>query len=339
MAIDKQGKPIIGVLLGDSTGVGPEIVTKLMAKRFYDDICRPIFIGDVRIVKAGLDTFGGTAEYYAISDPEEADWSRGYPVLDTGDQDPARIVMGRPDPYCGGAGVNAFKLACRLCREGKIEGFCFGPYHKVAMIEAGCEFESEHNLIAHELGAGIFGETNVVDNLITVRCTSHVPLKDVSSHLSQERIIQITELGYNTARSMGIADPRIGVAGLNPHCGEQGLCGTEEIEIIAPAVEKLKARGWNVQGPISSDILFHRAFNKEEFDVAVTMYHDQGQIATKLRGFERGITVSGGQPYPVVTCGHGTAYGRAGQGRAQTSSFENAVKMTARMALAKRAAE
>ena len=336
MADVREGKPVIGVLLGDSTGVGPEIVGKLAAANFYEEYCRPVFIGDVRIFQAGLDTFGGKADYYAIEKVEDADWSKGYPVLDTKDQDPARIKMGAPDPYCGAAGVAAFKLACKLCREGKIEGFCFGPYHKAAMIAGGCEFESEHNLIAHELGAGRFGETNVGDNLMTVRCTSHVPIKDVAALITKERIIQMTSLGRDTAISMGIKEPRIGIAGLNPHCGENGLCGMEEIEVITPAVEELKAKGWNVQGPVSSDILFMRAFKKKEFDVAVTMYHDQGQIATKLWGFEGGITVSGGQPYPVVTCGHGTAYGRAGQGRASEVSFANAVKMTARMCLAKR---
>ncbi|MBR1757541.1 MAG: 4-hydroxythreonine-4-phosphate dehydrogenase PdxA [Lachnospiraceae bacterium] len=339
MATNTDYKPIIGVLLGDSTGVGPEIVAKCMVAKVYDEVCRPIFIGDLRIVAEGLKTFGGEATYYGIENVEDADWSKGYPVLDTKDQDPARIKMGAPDPYCGAAGVEAFKLACRLCKEGKIEGFCFGPYHKAAMIEGGCEFESEHTLIAHELGATRYCETNVVDGLMTVRCTSHVPVKEISDHLCIDRVLEISTLGYETAVNMGIENPRLGVAGLNPHCGENGLCGMEEIEIISPAIKILQERGINAIGPISSDILFIRAFKKREFDVAVTMYHDQGQIATKLHGFEGGITVSGGQPYPVVTCGHGTAYGRAGQGRASEKSFENAIRMTARMCVARKAKE
>ncbi len=332
-----QDKPVLGILLGDATGVGPEIVAKLAAANTYADICRPIFIGDARIFQAGLDTFGGKADYYVISDVSEADWDKGFPILDTKDQDPARIVMGAPDPYCGAAGIEHFKLACRLCKEGKIEGFCFGPYHKAAMLDAGLEFESEHHLIAHEFGVTTpFGETNFVDGLMTFRCTSHIPISAVPAALSVELIASKIELGYTRARSMGILEPRIGVAALNPHCGEGGKVGMEEIEIIEPAIRQCRERGWNVTGPVSSDLLFHRAFNKREFDVAIVMYHDQGQIATKLHGFEGGITISGGQPYPVVTCGHGTAYGRAGQGRASTTSFENAVKMTAQMALNKR---
>lgn len=330
-------KPVIGIMIGDSTGVGPEIVAKLAAADFYSEWCRPVIIGDARVFQQGLNTFGGNAKYYSISDVAEADWEKGLPILDTKDQDPSRIVMGAPDPYCGGASVEAFKLCCKLCMEDKIEGFCFGPCHKAAMKEAGCEFESEHQLIASEFGVTTpFGETNMVDGLLTVRCTSHIPIKDVASNISHDKIMRAMQLGYTVGRSMGLENPRIGVAALNPHCGENGLCGTEEIEIIAPAVEEGKAKGWNVQGPLSADILFMRAFVKKDFDVAVTMYHDQGQIATKLQGFERGVTISGGQPYPVVTCGHGTAYGRAGQGRASTTSFENAVKMTVRMALARR---
>lgn len=330
-------KPVLGILMGDSTGVGPEIVTKLAAADFYKEICRPVFIGDVRIFQAGLDTFGGQASYYAVKDVDEADWDKGFPVLDTGDQDPARITMGKPDPYCGAAGIQAFKLACRLCKEGKIEGFAFGPYHKAAMLDAGMEQESEHALIAHEFGVTTpFGETNYVDGLMTFRCTSHIPISQVPGALNVELIVGKIELGYARARSMGVEEPRIGVAALNPHCGEGGKVGREELDIIEPAIELIRKKGWNVTGPVSSDMLFYRAFEKREFDVAVVMYHDQGQIATKLHGFEGGITISGGQPYPVVTCGHGTAYGRAGQGRASTISFENAVRMTAQMALSKR---
>lgn len=332
-----KDKPILGILLGDSTGVGPEIVAKLAAADFYKTYCYPVIIGDARIFQAGLDTFGGKANYYAISDVSQADWEKGFPILDTKDQDPARIVMGAPDPYCGAAGIQAFRLACRLCREGRIEGFCFGPYHKAAMMDAGMEFESEHQLIAHEFGVTTpFGETNYVDGLMTFRCTSHIPIKDISASLNTALIVSKIELGHTRACSMGISQPRIGVAGLNPHCGEGGKVGTEEIEIIRPAIEICLQKGLNVTGPISPDLLFHRAFNKHEFDVAIVMYHDQGQIATKLHGFEGGITISGGQPYPVVTCGHGTAYGRAGQGRASTASFENAVRMAAQMALHKR---
>lgn len=329
-------KPVLGVLLGDATGIGPELVAKLAAADFYSAYCRPIIIGDIRVFRAGLDTFGGSVPFYAIENVGEADWEKGYPVLDMKNQDPARIAMGKPNVYCGAACVDMLKLACRLCMESRIEGFAFAPFNKAALREGGCEFESEHYLMAHLFGVNTpFGEINMLGDLMTVRTTSHVPLKDVSGMLTAERISRSIELGYLTARSVGLQAPRLGVAAFNPHCGENGHCGREELDSIAPAIAESQEKGWNVRGPYSSDILFIRAF-KGEFDVVVTMYHDQGQIALKLKGFDQGITVAGGQPYPIVTCAHGTAYGKAGKGLASTSAFENAVKMAAKMALARR---
>ena len=328
-------KPILGILLGDATGIGPELVAKLAAADFYQDYCRPIIIGDARIFQAGLDTFHGSAPYYIIDKVEDADWSRGYPILDMKNQDPAKVTMGKASAYCGAACVEMIKLACQLCRDGKIEGFAFAPFHKAALKEGGCHFESEHYLMADLFGVTTpFGEINMLGDVMTVRTTSHVPIKDVSDMLTVERISRAIELGYRTAKSTGVENPKLGVAALNPHCGENGLCGTEEIERIGPAIAQAQAKGWDVEGPFSGDILFIRAF-KGEFDAVVTMYHDQGQIALKLKGFDQGITVAGGQPYPVVTCAHGTAYGKAGKGLASTSAFENAVKMASKMAQAR----
>lgn len=330
-------KPILGILLGDASGIGPELVAKLAVRDFYKEYCRPIIIGDIRVFEEGLRTINKTVEHYPIDDVDQADWDKGFPVFDTHDQDPSRIVMKKMSPYCG-AGVNKMiEVACRLCVEGKIEGFSFAPFHKAAMKEAGCKFESEHHLMANIFGVTRpFGEINMLENVMTVRTTSHIPLKDVSSYLTVEKISRAIELGYYTAKSLGLESPRVGVAAFNPHCGEEGRCGREEIDAIAPAVKWACDQGWNVTGPLSSDIVFMRAF-KGEFDAVVTMYHDQGQIAMKLKGFDQGITVAGGMPYPIVTCAHGTAYGKAGEGRANTSAFENAVKMTARMAVAARA--
>ena len=166
----------------------------------------------------------------------------------------------------------------------------------------------------------------------TTRTTSHIPISEVSSALSVEKIFRAITLCHKTLKMAGFENPRIGVAALNPHAGEGGKCGREEIDIIAPAIEKAKEAGMNAMGPDSSDILFHNAFNKKMYDGVVTMFHDQGQIALKLIGFSGGITIAGGQPYPVVTCGHGTAYDIAGKNIVTTDSFANAVKMASQMA-------
>ena len=330
-------KPILGVLLGNSAGVGPELVAKLAVQDYYKDHCRPVLIGDVRMFERGLQVVGGDVPHYVVGDVSECDWDKGLPLLDLKDQDPAQVPYGEAAAYCGKSDLDQMDLAIDLCKAGKLEGFVFGPFHKGAMKLAGMHVESEHTYLAEKFGLTTpYGEINMMDDLMTVRTTSHIPLKDVSANLTEETLREAITLGQITGESFGI-QPRMAVAALNPHCGEFGLTGREEVDLIAPVVEKVvQETGWNVSGPYSADTLFIRALNHGEFDVVVTLYHDQGQIALKLVGFERCITVAGGQPYPIATCAHGTAFDKVGTGAATTTSFERAVKAVAKMALAKR---
>ena len=329
--------PILGVLLGNSAGVGPELVAKLAVSNYYADYCRPVIIGDLRMFEHGLKVVGGDVPHYVISDLSECDWERGYPVLDLKDQDPEQVVYGEANAYCGASDLLQLDTAIELCKAGKIEGFVFGPFHKGAMKMAGLHDESEHAYLAHAFNLTTpFCEVNMMDDLMTVRTTSHIPISDVSANITEENLREAIELGEITGESFG-HKPRIAVAALNPHCGEFGLCGREEVDVIKPTIEKVvKETGWNVSGPYSADTLFISAL-AGDFDVVVTMYHDQGQIALKLVGFQRCITVAGGQPYPIATCAHGTAFDKVGKATATTDSFERAVKAVSRMAIAKRA--
>lgn len=329
-------RPILGILLGNSAGVGPELVAKLAAQNYYKDYCRPVMIGDLRMFEHGLQVVGADVPHYVVSDLGECDWERGYPVLDLKNQDPAKVPYGEAVAYCGKSDLDQMDLAIDLCKAGKIEGFVFAPFHKGAMKMAGMHVESEHTYLAEKFGLTTpYGEINMMDDLMTVRTTSHIPLKDVGRNITEETLREAITLGEITGESFG-GKPRMAVAALNPHCGEFGLTGREEVDVIAPTVEKVaQETGWNVSGPFSADTLFIRALNHNEFDVVVTLYHDQGQIALKLVGFERCITVAGGQPYPIATCAHGTAFDKVGTGTATTTSFERAVKVTSRMALAK----
>lgn len=329
--------PILGVLLGNSAGVGPELVAKLAVSNYYADYCRPVIIGDLRMFEHGLKVVGGDVPHYVISDLSECDWERGYPVLDLKDQDPEQVVYGEANAYCGASDLLQLDTAIELCKAGKIEGFVFGPFHKGSMKMAGLHDESEHTYLAHAFNLTTpFCEVNMMDDLMTVRTTSHIPISDVSANITEENLREAIELGEITGESFG-HKPRIAVAALNPHCGEFGLCGREEVDVIKPTIEKVvKETGWNVSGPYSADTLFISAL-AGDFDVVVTMYHDQGQIALKLVGFQRCITVAGGQPYPIATCAHGTAFDKVGKATATTDSFERAVKAVSRMAIAKRA--
>lgn len=332
-------KPVIGVLLGDAAGVGPELVAKCAASNFYDEYCKPVIIGDVRVLERALDVIGAKdkVKLQVIESIEEADWTQGYPVLDQKNVDPAEVPFATQTKVAGKANLDMLKLGVELWQAGKIGGYVFGPLNKAGMHDAGLVEESEHHYVAHLLGhTEPFGEINVTNGLYTTRTTSHIPISQVSHDLQEnggERIKRAIRLSYKTLTSAGVENPRIGVAALNPHNGENGEIGREEIDVITPSIEWAQAQGINAMGPFPSDIVFHRALNKKEFDGVVTMYHDQGQIALKLIGFQGGITVAGGFDIPIVTCGHGTAYDIAGKGIVTTDSFENAVKQCSTMAL------
>lgn len=327
-----ERKPILGILLGDGAGVGPEIIAKLAASNFFEEYCHPVFIGDIRIFNRALNAVGANVEIRTINDPTEAIWDGKCNIVNRNNLSCEEAPIGELTVACGKANLDMLTYAVELYKAKKIEGFCFGPLNKAGMKKAGCKFESEHHLLAHEFNhTAPFGEINVCGELWTTRTTSHIPIKDVSAALSVNSIMRAITLANVSLKNSGIERPRLAIAALNPHCGENGLCGREEIDVIKPAIEEARKQGIDASGPYPSDITFIKAF-RGEFDGVVTMYHDQGQIALKLKGFEQGITIAGGLPAPIVTCAHGTAYDIAGKGIVKTSAFENAVKMAARMA-------
>lgn len=326
-------KPLMGILLGDGSGVGPEIVAKLAVSDFFKQHCRPVIIGDARILERGFSIIGSSVPVQIISQVEEADWTKGLPLLDQKNLSPEEAPLGKLSTPCGQAVLDMLSLSIELFKEGKIEGFCFAPLNKATMKMAGSQFEGDIPLMAHLFGyTGLFGEINVQDNVWTTRVTSHIPMSEVSKHITEDSIIRAVRLAEMTIRKSGIKKPRLALAAYNPHGGENGLCGSEEIEVIGPAIEKAKEMGIDASGPYAADTIFVRAF-AGDFDGVVTMYHDQGQIALKLRGFDRGISIIGGLPAPIVTCAHGTAFDIVGTGVVKTLAFEHAVEVASRMAL------
>jgi len=221
---------------------------------------------------------------------------------------------------------------------GKLDGICFAPLNKGAMNRGGWKFHDEHQMFAHLTGHdGFFGEMNVIEQFSTFRVTSHIALKEAVTLVKPERIQSAIRLAHASLTAMGKTAPRIGVAALNPHCGENGLFGDEEITIIRPAVDGMKAQGIDCTGPVSSDVIFLKAL-RGEFDGVVMMYHDQGQIATKLLGFNKGVTVTAGLKTVFTTPAHGTAYDIVGQGKADTGAMEHALELAVRFAAARKAA-
>ncbi len=336
-----SGKPLLAVPLGDAAGIGPEIVAKLCANGFLMEHARPILVGDESVLRRGMESTGTDFSYRVAETMEaavEAALEETAPVLlHTHSLDAAQVKVSEVSAVNGKEEADNLCMVMECCKQGLVEGFCFAPLNKAAMKTGGYHYESEHELFADRLGVmdKPHGEMNTLNGLWTSRVTSHIPLKDVSAHLTAESVGNAIDLAYETLKRAGYEDPKVAIAALNPHGGDSGTCGREEIDVLQPAVAKANGEGKNIVGPFPSDTVFIRAF-KGDFDAVVTMYHDQGQIAIKLKGFEHGVTVAAGQPYAITTPAHGTAYDIAGTGTCTTTAFEAAYKLCAKMALTDR---
>jgi 4-hydroxythreonine-4-phosphate dehydrogenase len=319
--------PRIALVLGDPAGIGSELAARLLADT---DLCaqaRILVVGDRRLLAAGERIAGVRLGLEPGEVPGEAPR-----MLDLANADPAAIPAGVASAEGGRATLENLRTALGLFKRGVIDAICFVPFNKEALKLGGNRHEDELALIAEELGAdGPYGEFNVMDSLWNARVTSHVPLSGVAELITRERILDRLQLTDRTMRKAGFATPRIAVAALNPHAGDGGNFGREEIEVIGPAVERARALGLTVDGPYPSDTVFLRA-RDGRYDAVLTMYHDQGQIAIKLMGFDRGVTVLGGLPVPITTPAHGTAYDIAGRGIANPEPTRRAFALACAMA-------
>jgi len=327
-------KPLIGLMLGDSTGIGPEQCARVLADRRLADAARLLVVGDARVLEQGARDAGVKLEARSYAEPEKVDWSREseVPIIDLGNIDPALVGRGKISPESGRLAGETLAYMVELALAGRIDGITFAPLNKAALHAGGWKFNDEHQMFAHLTAhEGFFGEMNVLDNLWMSRVTSHVSLRTAIDQVNARRIDEALTLADRTMRGAGFAEPRIAVAALNPHAGENGLFGYEEIEIIRPAVEAAAKRGIRCQGPFPSDTVFLKAFGGE-YDGVLSMYHDQGQIATKMKGFNRGVTVTGGLKTVFTTPAHGTAFDIVGEGKATTGALEQAVRLGARLA-------
>jgi 4-hydroxythreonine-4-phosphate dehydrogenase len=325
--------PVLGLMLGDMTGIGPEISARLLAAGTLSSVARIAVIGDARVLELGCKDAGVSPAWRTYERLSAIDWSRGeLPLIDLGNIDPATIARGEISAESGRLTGDTLKHMIALALGGELDGICFAPLNKAALHRGGWKYPDEHQMFAaltrHQ---GFFGEMNVIKEFATFRVTSHVALRAAVDMISPERITSAVRLADATLKANGIASPRIAVAALNPHSGEGGLFGDEEIRIIRPTVEKLAAEGVNCTGPVSSDVIFLKAL-KGDYDGVVMMYHDQGQIATKLLGFNKGVTVTAGLATVFTTPAHGTAFDIVGQGKADTGALEQALRIAARMA-------
>ena len=335
--VPQERLPVLGLMLGDAAGVGPEICARILADRRMVDAAQLVVIGDARVLEQGARDAAVSIAFIAYGAPEDIDWTRPeIALIDLHNLDPGSIPRAAVSPESGRICGETLAYIIRLALQGRLEGIVFAPLNKAALHGGGFDFHDEHQMFAHLTAhRSAFGEMNVIDGLWFSRVTSHVSLREALDQISIERIDQALTLADRTMRGAGLDSPRIAVAALNPHGGENGLFGREEIEIIAPAVAQAARRGIGCRGPFPADTVFLKAF-AGEYDGVLSMYHDQGQIATKLKGFQRGVTVTAGLKIPFATPAHGTAFDIVGKGIAATGALEQAVRLCARLSASAR---
>lgn len=326
-------KPIIAVHLGDMCGIGSEIAVKACSKQEIINNCNPLIVGNEKVLKLGEHITNLKLNYKKIKTVDEIDFIN-YPInlLETNEIDELPN-LGKYSELAGKVAGDYLMEILELCKAKLVDGFVFAPFNKTSLKMGGYNVESENKLFAKFFECqDHVSEMNVIGDTWTSRVTSHIPIKDVNKFLTEDSIFGAIYQAHETLKRAGYKSPRIGVSALNPHAGENGTCGREEIDVIAKSVSRAKSKGMDVEGPISADIIFIKALQKKEYDAVVTMYHDQGQIALKLVGFDSGVTVHAGLPIPITTPAHGSAFDIAGKNIAGTGAIENAFKMAIKMA-------
>ncbi|CAA9254476.1 MAG: 4-hydroxythreonine-4-phosphate dehydrogenase [uncultured Chloroflexi bacterium] len=330
MSAASSDVPRIGLVLGDPSGIGPEVCAKLLASGAWRSHVRLHVVGDPRVLAQAAQQTG-------VALPDDVPVDGAVPF------DPSSIRQGVASAAAGRVAGEWLKRAVKLAVAGELEGVCYAPLNKSALNLGGWHYPDDLNLFAaitaYAGPQGTIGELNVQPHphgdLWTSRVTSHVPLKDVARHVTQEAVQDAIHLIHSAVRRSGVAQPRIAIAALNPHAGDGGLCGDEEATVIAPAIERARATGVTCDGPFAADTIFLRARRPDgvqNYEAVVSMYHDQGQIATKLLGFSRGVTALAGLPVVLTTPAHGTAHDIAGKGLADPGALEQAVRLAARLA-------
>jgi len=325
-------KPNIALVIGDPAGVGPELVVKLLSDESAGQA--NVYVIGSRAVLAGAMHETGVHRdlpIVALSDIGSRDLPS--PVLvDWPGLNADGFERGQAKADNGKFMLDMLTLGARLTQQGATDALCFAPLNKGALRAGGMQQQDELRWFEDLLGCHSYtGELNVLDTLWTSRVTSHVALRDVSGLLTPEGVADAAKLITDSLRAAGKAEPRVAVCGLNPHNGDNGNYGNEESTVIEPGIALARSRGCAVDGPFPADTIFVRA-KSGQYDGIVTMYHDQGQIAMKLMGFERGVTVQGGLPIPVTTPAHGTAYDIAGRGIANVGAMKNAFDLACHMA-------
>ncbi|MGY4691670.1 4-hydroxythreonine-4-phosphate dehydrogenase PdxA [Salibacterium sp. K-3] len=325
-------RPAIAVTMGDPSGVGPEIIAKsLSTEQIFSD-CRPFVIGDAVMMKRAVKVTKAEVHVNTIAHPEEAAFKHG--VIDIVDMDLVSedLVWGEISKPAGHAAFCYLEQAVTLANNGEIQGICTAPLNKEALHKAGHMYPGHTEILAQLTNTKTFAMMLSAPGLKVIHATTHVGLLEAVEKINVKREYDVIKLADETLRTAGFETPAIGVCGINPHAGENGLFGNgEEEEKIIPAVEKAQKEGINVEGPLPADTLFFRA-KRGDFDIVVAQYHDQGHGPVKVLGLEAGVNITVGLPIIRTSVDHGTAFDIAGQNIADEQSLNEALRIAVQLA-------
>lgn len=320
--------PRIAITMGDVNGIGPELVAKLFAFHEPWRWCRPVVIGSARALEGAATHAPGMPPAVRLASLKDIPEGRGVVHLyDAGVSGP-EPSPGALDPDAGAAAVAWIEAAARACVSHELDGMVTCPISKECIRQAGCPYIGHTEMVADLSGATDYRMCLFAGDMRIVHLTGHLSLRDALAFVTRDRIVRSAEIGHAALLRMGIGKPRIGIAGLNPHAGEAGAFGREEIDEIAPSVEACRAGGMDCRGPISPDTIF-RYMRDGALDLVVAMYHDQGHIPLKLIAMDEGVNVTLGIPIVRTSVDHGTAFDIAGQGIAREASLLSALKLAA----------
>jgi 4-hydroxythreonine-4-phosphate dehydrogenase len=318
--------PVIGITMGDPTGIGPEIIVKALSMREPFEACRPIVFGDRDVLSRAIQIQNLSATLEVVEKIPEGGYLPGKIFLFLLTQlDIASLRFGKPDKTCGEAMMKYIEEAVKWIRRGKLDAITTCPINKQAMNEAGYPFPGHTELLAHLVGASSVAMMFLGSRWKIVLVTTHLPIKEVSRWITTSRILstlRLTEEGMK--KYFKIPHPKMAVLGLNPHCGEGGLLGEEENKEILPAMAEAKSLGMDVQGPFPADSFFDLS-GRYTFDVIISMYHDQGLIPIKMYDFKEAVNFTLGLPFIRTSVDHGTAYDIAGKGLADPTNLVKAI--------------
>jgi 4-hydroxythreonine-4-phosphate dehydrogenase len=333
----KRDRIRIGITMGDPAGIGPEIILKALAQQAIYRQAIPVVIGDGLILERAKGYVQSGLRLRRIGSAGEAAGRFGeVTVLDLKNIDLDKCAPGVLSVEAGRAAVEYVFKAIDLAKADEIDAVVTAPINKEAIHRAGYPFAGHTEIFAERTGSSSYALMLVAGRLRVLHVSTHLSLREACDRVRKDRVLQVIQLAGDAAAAWGLRRPRVGVAGLNPHAGEQGVFGHEEREEIAPAVAAARAEGIDAVGPVPPDTLFYRAL-KGEFDFVVAMYHDQGHIPVKLRSFDRAVNVTVGLPIVRTSVDHGTAFDIAGKGTASPRSLMEALRIAIRMARRRRA--